>query len=250
MNVETTRPRRVLITRSREGNSELAPKIRKMGFEPLAIDLLELTPPQDWREVDGFIAHLESYDWLAFTSGVAVRFFSARAASLHLSLSKMPTKVACIGPKTAEAASAAGISVGFVPSRALGLTLGQELPGGARVLLLRGDISDGSLPETLRARGFQVDEAVMYFTGKGHGSTELVDEADLIIFGSPSSVANLCSRLSEPARARAVKKVAACIGPVTARAARSHGFSRVIQPTEEYTFDSLLEQVRRLDSVA
>ncbi|MGA2666060.1 MAG: uroporphyrinogen-III synthase, partial [Nitrososphaerales archaeon] len=107
-----------------------------------------------------------------------------------------------------------------------------------------------ALPETLRARGFEVDELVAYTTAAGgRGPVDGIDEADLIIFGSPSSVRGLCSRLPGPAMSRAIEKRVACIGPVTARAARAYGFRRIVQPAAVYTFDALLEEVSKAKSV-
>jgi uroporphyrinogen-III synthase len=238
---------RVLITRSRKGNAELAPKLLMMGFEPVAIDVLELSPPKDWSDVDLRIGRIDSYDWLVFTSAAGVRFFSERVAALDPGTKFGRAKVACVGTKTASAASEAGWKVDFVPSRALTKTLGEELPGIGKALLLRADISDKALPETLRARGFEVDDVVIYTTvPKEVLSTERVEEVDVIIFGSPSSVEGLCSHLSGRVMSRVAEKRAACLGPVTARAARAHGFKRIIQPADAHTFDALLEEVRKM----
>jgi uroporphyrinogen-III synthase len=175
-----------------------------------------------------------------------VRFFADRVRTTNPDAKRDGTKIACVGARTAAAASEAGWEVDFVPSRALTKALADELPGGGRVLVLRSDIADPALPQILRARGFEVDDLIAYTTVvKERQPMEKVDEADLIIFGSPSSVQGLCSLLPGPVMSRAVAKRVACIGPVTARAARAHGFKRIVQPTDAYTFDALLEEVRK-----
>jgi len=76
-------------------------------------------------------------------------------------------------------------------------------------------------------------------------SADPVKNAELVIFGSPSAVDALCSQLPDAVLSGLLKKVAACIGPVTAAAARNRGFTRIISCTSEHTFDSLLEEIWR-----
>jgi uroporphyrinogen-III synthase len=60
-------------------------------------------------------------------------------------------------------------------------------------------------------------------------------EADYIIFTSPSTVANLATILeTDHLTPQLANTRVACIGPVTAEAARLHGLSVHIQP-EEHT---------------
>ena len=73
---------RVLVTRSREQAPELASALRRAGAEPVVLPLLEIVPPEDWREVDAALARQGAYDALLFTSANAVRALAARAAVL------------------------------------------------------------------------------------------------------------------------------------------------------------------------
>src|ERR1700722_19835936 len=111
----TDRPRvrKVLITRSHEGNLELAAKLRAIGIEPISLDVLALSPPEDWSQVDRRLRELGDYDWLVFTSAPGARFFAERARTLGITPGDGGTKVAAVGTKTAGALASAGWGVGF-----------------------------------------------------------------------------------------------------------------------------------------
>lgn len=252
MMLETTRVRKVLITRSREGNRELGERLRSAGFEPICADLLSFREPEDWSEVDDRLHRLRSYDWVVLTSAIGAKVFAERMRTLGLSQGETTrTRVAVVGSKTAEALSAEGWRVDFVPTRFVTEALGEQIPGGGSVLLLRTDIAGLALRRTLERRQFAVDELVLYRTVReAPRESRLFAEADLVMFGSPSAVESLCSQVPESVMARLVEKEAACIGPVTAAAARAHGFTRVVHPAESYTFDSLIQEMRALHGLA
>ena len=74
-----------------------------------------------------------------------------------------------------------------------------------------------------------------------------LDGADLIVFASPSSVEGFCRKIA-PSKLESCRKMrVVCIGPVTAKAAREHGFKQIITPKVQ-TFDSLVEEIAELNS--
>jgi uroporphyrinogen III methyltransferase/synthase len=100
-------------------------------------------------------------------------------------------------------------------------------PGGGRVLFPRATEARAVLAPGLRAKGWHVDEVEAYRTvtaGPADGATAEVLEsaasADVITFSSPSTIAAYLA-LS----AGRVPPFVACIGPVTAAAAREAGLS-------------------------
>jgi uroporphyrinogen-III synthase len=244
-------PKKVLITRSHKGNLELAPKLRAMGLEPLGVDVLELSPPEVWSKVDEALRRLDRYDWLLLTSATGATHFADRMRALNIDRGTVRIRIAVVGAKTADALVERGWKVDFVPSRYLTDSLAKELPVGRNALLMRSDIADPSLAQKLRARGFQVEEVTIYRTVRLNvKDLDMIADADMVIFGSPSAVDGLCSQLPEATLANLIKKEAACIGPVTARATRAHGFTRIVQGNTEHTFDSLLEEIRRTHRLA
>jgi len=237
---------RVVITRSHEGNAELARKLRSVGMEPVPLDLLSLLPIEDWSEVDRRLSKLRSYDWVLFTSPMGVRYFAERMRHLGFGPGwEAPPRVGAVGERTADALRSNGVRVDFVPKHFLSISLGAEL-----VLLLRGDIGEKAILSRLAGRGFTTEDVAIYRTrGLRVADIGPIRDADVVIFGSPSAVEALCGSLPEGSLTEVTGKIAACIGPVTAGAARSHGFSHIVEP-DANTFDSVVETIRRLGTGA
>jgi len=238
---------KVIVARSRDGNRDLAARLRKAGIDSVSVDTIEFLPTGDPSAVDSALTRLFSFDWVAFTSATAVSVFAGRMAALGLNLSNARPKIAAVGARTAIALKKAGFRVSYTPSRYLTSELGMGLPinDGTRILLLRADIATATLPAILKERGFEVEDVAIYRTRTPKKSLNqaLFEGADLVVFASPSEVqgfrelvpGNLFQRLARSG-------AAACIGPVTAKAAEEAGFSKVIVPNVQ-TIDELVEVI-------
>jgi uroporphyrinogen-III synthase len=250
MTVGTGRIRNVVITRSREGNEELSERLKLAGFNPIPVDTISLSPPEDWSKVDGLLHRLHSFDWLVFTSATGVEYFGMRMKILSMRLDwRGKPLVASVGRRTAERLAGFGVGPSFVPSSYLTRRLAEELPAdrGNRVLLLRADIADPQLSERLRRRGFDVEEASIYKTSfADQKADDRLRDADLIVFASPSAVRGFCRIVSknEMERLRRVRTI--CIGPVTETAAKENGFAKTITP-KSYTLDAVVSEIVRLN---
>ena len=101
--------------------------------------------------------------------------------------------------------------------------------------------------DILARRGFEVVEQAIYrteaFSSRGGALTGL-EGADAILFASPSAVEGFASRLGGKDASMMKRKLAACIGPVTAKSALEHGFERIVTP-KAHTFEALLQEVER-----
>ncbi len=238
----------VVITRSREGNEELARKLREAGVDPIPVDTISLAPPVDWREVDRFLRRLGTFEWVVFTSPRGAKYFATRmrALSLPVPVGGRP-RFAAVGERTAKALSGIGVTPDFVPSSYTTSALGEELPAepGTGVLLLRADIAEPGLAKKLAERGFRVEEAAIYRTLEGRGPNPRIKDAGLIVFASASAVRGLCALVPEDELRRLKRLRAVCIGPVTESAARERGFVNVMKP-ETYTLDAVVREVARL----
>jgi uroporphyrinogen-III synthase len=192
--------------------------------------------------------------------------------------------VAVVGTKTGDVLKRAGVPVDFVPSEYTTWALAKELPRdkGRDVLLLRADIGDPELVTSLARDGFRVREHAIYRTVAGTPSTtaataalvvmdevgarstsadrslppgrkeedDIVDAADCdaIVFASPSAVRAFVA-LQDKAALRAINAkgvLAACIGPVTARAASEGGLEHILM-SKVHTLDSLIEELRAVE---
>jgi uroporphyrinogen-III synthase len=246
MSSHVQRFKNVVITRSNRGNVELAERLRSLGFNPLAVDTITFLPPNDWSGIDGSLRALSTYTWVVFTSATGVEFFAERMVALSLKVPwDGPPMAAAVGEGTAGALSRYGVRDAFIPSTYLTRNLAQELPfvPGSRVLLLRADIADPEMPKTMRRRGFEVDALPIYRTCPSDGGKQrLTERADVIEFASPSSVEGFCRKMDSDELESLKSVPAACIGPVTARAATRRGFKKVVLAKSQ-TFDSLLEAI-------
>jgi uroporphyrinogen-III synthase len=246
MTAKPARIRRVVITRSKQGNEELAARLKAAGFDTIAVDTISLQPPNDWSAVDRLIGSLHSFDWLVFTSAAGAEYFAKRMEALSLGLGwKGRPLVAAVGVRTAEKLAGLGIETRFIPSSYLTEKLAEELPAasGESVLLLRADIADPMLSKRLEERGLVVSEASIYATQLAKTSTDTrLSAADLIVFASPSAVRGFCGSVPKAELETLRKVTAVCIGPVTAEAARENGFALTIMPNK-YTLESVVETI-------
>jgi uroporphyrinogen III methyltransferase/synthase len=236
----------VIITRSSAGNKDLAKKLRKAGYLPICINLLKFAPPKSWKQVDLHIKKMHLYNWLLFTSSTGVYYFAMRCKELGIDLSKKELpRIASVGPGTEKQLKKLGLRVDFIPDTFTTLSLGEELPvnNGKSVLIFRSSLSNASLSNKLRSRGFDVSEVHIYDIIKNNvrlGKRILTGKA--ILFGSPSAVSAVCSLANSDILDELRKKPALCIGPVTAAAAKEAGFEKVLFPTEQ-TFQALVRLV-------
>ncbi len=246
----TRKVTKVVITRSKKGNAELARSLKALGFEPVSIDTLEFLPPEDWSSVDASLARLGEFDWLLFTSSTGVEFFVQRMKGLSLAVPGHGKPAgAGGGEKTSATLQREGIEVEFVPSEYLTRALAEQLPRGRgkHLLMLRADIGDPDVVATLERSGFRVTDLAVYRTssaaGVGGEATEAaIRGADAIVFASPSAVEAFMRGLESAAAASALTKrmLSVCIGPVTAAAARGHGFERVLTP-KTHTIEGVVQ---------
>lgn len=239
--------REVVVARSRGGNEELQRMLSVHGIEAGAVETIRMDDPTSWTEVDSAIARISQFDWVAFTSPRGVAAFGARLKSRRSRTEGRAPKFAAVGSKTASALRRIGIEAEYVPSEFLTSALGKGLPGeaGSRVLILRADVGDKKLVADLERRGFEVEDVVAYHTRfvSGPVNPDLLKSARVVAFASPSEVEGFRRKLGGGEfRALTGRATAACIGPVTARAAERAGFRSVVF-AEEHTLDGLVEKI-------
>jgi uroporphyrinogen III methyltransferase/synthase len=238
----------VVITRSREGNEELAMRLKLIGLDPITVDTISLAPPSDWNDVDRLLSQLRAFDWVVFTSPSGAKYFGTRMRVLSLPLPwEGSPRVAAVGQQTARALSSLGVKPDFIPSSYTTRVLGEELPAekGARILLLRSDIADRGLANRLAERGFSVEEAAIYRTLPVMGPSPKIKDANLIVFASPSAVKGFCALVTDDELRMLKRLKAVCIGPVTESAARESGFLNTTRP-ESFTLDAVVREITRL----
>jgi uroporphyrinogen III methyltransferase/synthase len=253
--------RRIVVTRARAQAGELSRELESLGAEVFEFPTILIRPPQDFGPLDDAIGDLDSFDWLVFTSanGVAAFFERLRYHGLDLRAVPRRTKIAAIGPATAEALESAGLNVDAVPKEYRAESLLEEIAGeslvGRRVLIPRAKVAREILPEKLREAGAEVVVPPAYESvPSGEGADRLRGllengEVDCVTFTASSTVENFVGAFGDEAGRLLSSSRVACIGPITANSARGHSI-RVDAEATEYTIPGLVEAVAELFSSA
>ncbi len=264
MSRDRMRPR-ILVTRSLHQTSALAAHLRALGAEPILVPTITLAAPSTHAPLDTALADLDAFDWIVFTSANAVEAFVSRVPlgkrSIPKSGTKSGTKIAAIGPATAQALTDVGLRPDLIPPQAIAESLAQTLlghitSGETRVLLVRAETARDHLPKVLQAAGAQLTIAPAYRTIVPESSIPLLQELfrtpetwpDAITFTSSSTATNLIALLDAAGLALPVDTsehrpiLRASIGPITSQTLRELGYPAHLQAAEA-TVPSLVRTV-------
>jgi len=232
---------------------------------PVIAPLIRLAPPADPAPLARAAANAERYDWLVFTSANAVRVLLAAAAAEGVSARDLAgARIAAVGPSTAAALEAVGLSVLAVPAIHAGAAVaGAMIEAGLvprqRVLWARAAGASDVLLERLAGAGARVDAVDAYRTIEDTRTGAELAEAvrsgriDALTFTSPSAVRAYAEGSAEAdAPVGPGPVVVAVIGRVTAAAARRAGLEVDVEPAE-HSLEAMvaaLARVRRGESSA
>ena len=241
--------KRILITRSRQQASELAARLEAAGAESILIPTIEIAPPASFRGLDAALASIRNFDWVIFTSTNAVHAFQQRAALQRLM--PRPKHIAVIGPATAKAVQAIGLTVNLTPPRYVAEVLAEALKpfaAGSTMLLIRAEQARDVLPEALTTAGATLTIATAYRTIIPPDSIAILRRAlaeeqsypDAITFTSASTATNLAALLESGGLKLPESIVRASIGPITSRTLHDLGWPPTIEAAEA-TIPSLCE---------
>jgi len=224
---------RVVITRAADQADSLTALLREAGAEPVLLPMISIGEPDDTTALDEALLRLSRYDWLIFTSVNGVKWFTRRVTALGVDIRRWPARVAAIGPETARYASFNGlVRLDLVPERFDAEGLAEAFENfemqGRRVLLARGAEGRDVVPETLRARGAQVDVVEVYRNRIPEDAPAQAAQVfaahkpHWIAFTSSSTVKNLLTVID---RAQLDGVRLASIGPATSETMRKHGLT-------------------------
>lgn len=229
---------RVVITRSEDRADGLVERLRALGAEPLIYPTIAFAPPEDTGPFDEALRRLMAggYDWLILTSVTGVSAVQERLSELGLATGNLTSniqhlKLAAVGSSTAAAcAELLGMQPAVVPEKFVAESLAAALGDlrGQRVLLPNADIARPKLQELLQQAGAAVDRVIAYRTVPASSGIDLptllaAGRIDAITFTSGSTVRYFIDRIGPAALEDARRSVIACIGPITADAARAAG---------------------------
>ncbi|MHB9096742.1 MAG: uroporphyrinogen-III C-methyltransferase [Syntrophales bacterium] len=242
--------RGIVITRPEAQAEGLAELLRAAGARVISFPVIRIAPPESWEELDTALGRLEAYQWLIFTSANGVAFFFRRLREIGRDIRDLKgIRIATIGPATASAVEARGIRVDLVPEEFISEGVVKAFAGedlrGSRTLLPRAKEARDVIPEGLAKMGARCDCATTYRTIRSDRTASELEpffadgKIDAISFTSPSTVNHFLGIMGPdfqfPPRVRI-----ACIGPVTAAAARAAGLPVDILQ-ERYTIPGLVD---------
>lgn len=239
---------KVVVTRPRGQASVLVRRLAAVGAEVVELPTIRIDAPADGglalRRAVARVADGE-YAFIVFTSANGVERLFAEVPDTR---ALATTRVAAIGPGTAEALSRYRVVPDVVPERFVAESLLDAFPppppaavsaaSARRLLLARAAVARDVLPEGLRAQGWEVDVVEAYRTHAASPTSaeqEAAAGSDAITFTSSSTVSNYLA----VAGTERVPPVVACIGPVTAKTARDAGLSVEVE-AQVHTIDGLV----------
>ena len=238
------RGRVVLVTRPAPRGATLVERLRAAGADALAAPTIEIDPAPLGGPLDDAIelaAH-GAFSWVVFTSAAGVAAWWRRAEAQVVGAPA--AAIAAVGDATADALRARGVDPDLVPPSFTTASLGAAFPSGSGlVLLARADLATAELEDVLRSKGWTAERVDAYRVRYAEELPAEVGEAlrsgriGVVTFTSPSTVEGFVRLAGTPSDPLVV-----CIGPVTAEAARSHGFA-VAAVADPHTEDGLVDAV-------
>ncbi len=247
---------RVLVTRPAHQVDEVATLLRDEGADPICVPAIRILPPAERGPLERAVTSAHLYRWVVFTSANGVSAFFGEIDRQRRDARVLGSaRVCAIGPATAEALLSRGVRADVIPDEFRGEGAAEAIVAadpdldGARVLLPRAELAREALPRMLAERGARVDVVPAYRTAGPSDEDaialrELVHHRrlDVLTFTSPSTVREVATALGEAAQDVHGFTVA-CIGPVTADAARERGWPVHVTPAE-YTARGLVQALR------
>jgi uroporphyrinogen III methyltransferase / synthase len=180
----------VAVTRARASASGLARRLESLGARVVQAPVIRTVP------LPGPAPDLAPYDLVCLTSPVGVdALFECLRSDGRDARALAGTRVAAIGPGTADALAARGIVADIVPERAVAEGLAEGLadlvPPVRRALIARAREGREALGDALRAQGAEVDVLALYETVADAPPAHVLREAlaaDYVTFTSASTV--------------------------------------------------------------
>ena len=238
--------RTIVVTRPADQSATLVRALERRGAAALVAPAIEIVPARS-AALTRALSELARGDfaWITLTSRATVDMLSARLSSPR----DVRAKVAVIGDGTAAAFQKwARRSPDLQPATFTSAALARAFPRGrGRVLCARADIAPEGLETVLAAKGWSPTRVDAYRTRMPR-SLPLATRAalregrvDAVTFTSASTVRGFVGAL---AAVKGSPKVV-CIGPVTAKEARSPGFT-VHAVADPHTAEGLIAALERV----
>ncbi len=247
---------RVAITHDKEQAQDQGDLFAALGAEVFFYPCIEIIPYDQDESLDNALRDAAGgkYDWLVLNDADTAWVVGDRIRAAAIDPNQIPRrlKVATIGCMTEMYTKEfIGLDSAFAPevytpeyvAEALGIGPGD------RVLLPQSSMTRASLARCLRGTGAEVTAVNAYRTviGKGGDAVPVMlweGKIDAITFTFPTAVRYFVKRLEYEGGTKAMLDdiCIACIGPLTATAARDYGFHVSLVP-DQHTIAGLVQAV-------
>jgi uroporphyrinogen-III synthase len=242
---KTLAGRTIVVTRAADDSAELVAELRRRGAAAIVAPAIEIVPVRS-AALTKALRELAAgrFAWITLTSKHAVETLGDR-----LRPSDVKARVAAIGDGTADAFRAwSQREPDLVPRTFTTAGLARAFPRGTgAVLCARADVAPEGLEDALAAKGWSPVRVDAYRTRTPRALPAEARDAlsggsvDAVTFTSASTVRGFVAQLGE---VRGAPKVV-CIGPVTAKEARAHGFT-VHAVARPHTVEGLITALERV----
>lgn len=191
--------RRIVVTRTRSGNSVLRNKLQQLGAEVVELPLINVVPDVPRETLVEVFSELGTYDWIVFTSANGVRIFFEHFNQAYPDIRALGLlRFACVGEATAAEIEKYQIAVECQPEVATASALADALIAtgsldSAKVITVTGNRNRDVLVQKLEAARAIVDTLPLYRTEKldlsQHAAAHDFRErgADAVLFASSSA---------------------------------------------------------------
>lgn len=246
--------KRIMVLRPADQAVMVYASLRELGAEVLPYPTIATRPSMDqqaWGKVQQFAA---AERWLVFTSENGVRYFMNQFPRIVGDLRALAQyHIAAVGVGTSRALAQYGLQADFLPDKATVAELGRQLAGkhrmeGAQVVRVEGNLSDDTIPDTLREAGAEVARLPVYETyhprwADGFKERLLSHRPDIIMFTSGSTVNGLFEILSsEEIQVLTKDARLASIGPSTSDTLRDKGLKVAIE-AKEHSLPGMIDEI-------
>ncbi len=231
----------VCITRSKEQAGGIRETLLELGAEVTEINTIKIKNTS--MNLDNYKDKLKDYNYIVLTSVNGVNVLFNRLKELKIDIRTIKAKLAAIGPATADALIERGIIPTIVSDEFVAEALFDKLKGEVKtrdsILLPRSKNARPFLYEALLGIGCNVDEVFTYEVVEGDILTDRpLDEVDIILFTSPSTVKNLIAMAGIESVS---SKRCIAIGPITAAELTGNGIE--FEMCDEYNIDGIVKKL-------
>lgn len=233
--------RRVVVTRPREQSRELVELLEDQGAQVIQAPTVRMAPATDLKPLELACREIGTFNWLVLPTLMGTDVFLRRLLAGARDVRELKGVGICaVGQSSVERFNALGIRVDVAPAEYRPETIVDAIAGGnglegQRILLPLAEGSRDVLAAELRKAGAIVTEVPAYrtvriFPGEG-GEPDLhkmllEQQVDVVTFGNPSTVREFVDLYGADVVVDLLKgTVVACVGPVTAQAARGYGIA-------------------------